>query len=156
MTGGRIDHDQITQNILIALRSRLTGTGCRPLGPNAGVPTVGNAVRYPDALVTCTKLVGTARLVPGVVVVFEVPSPGKSNVDRVIKLEEYLAVPSIQTYVSVEQDEIAVTRFDRRADGGWAASGVGGDEILRLSPPGIEIPVAEFYLQVDFSDGASP
>ena len=56
MTGGSVNHSQITLNIHFALRTRLRGIGCRPLGPDAGVATIGDAVRYPDALVTCTRV----------------------------------------------------------------------------------------------------
>lgn len=56
MTGGTAGHSIITQNLHAALRARLRGSPCRSLGPDAGVETVGTAVRYPDALVTCAKL----------------------------------------------------------------------------------------------------
>ena len=36
---------------------------------------IGEGVRFPDALITCTKFPGTERLAPDVVVVFEVLSP---------------------------------------------------------------------------------
>ena len=58
MTGGTINHDRITRKLNRSLDTRL-GTGpCEPLGPNAGVETAGKAVRYPDALVTCSKVEG--------------------------------------------------------------------------------------------------
>ena len=50
MTGGNRDHSQISQNIYFAVRTQMKGTGGEPLGPDAGVATIGNAVRYPDAL----------------------------------------------------------------------------------------------------------
>jgi Uma2 family endonuclease len=65
MTGGTVNHSRITQNLLVALRTRLHGKGCEALGPDAGLRTVGEAVRYPDALVTCSKVEGAAREVPG-------------------------------------------------------------------------------------------
>jgi len=37
MTGGNINHSQITQNILFSLRSRLRGSPCRALGPDVGL-----------------------------------------------------------------------------------------------------------------------
>jgi len=89
MTGGTVDHNQIGQNIQFALRMRLRSSACRPLGPDAGVATVGDTVRYPDALVTCAKVAGTAHLVPGVVVVFEVLSPSSGRTDRIEKVREY-------------------------------------------------------------------
>ena len=116
MTGGTVNHSQITQNIHFALRTRLRGTGCRPLGPDAGVATIGDAVRYPDALVTCTRVTGTAHTVEGVVVVFEVLSPTSGRTDRIVKLREYRAVPSIRRYVILEHSSIGLTVF-ARADG---------------------------------------
>src|SRR5690242_13155367 len=90
--GGIINHSRMTLNIHRALHARLRGSGCEPLGPNAGLGTVGNAVRYPDALVTCTRAPGDLRLVPGVVAVFEVLSPTSGRTDRIEKLVEYRAV----------------------------------------------------------------
>ncbi|HEY1926281.1 MAG TPA: Uma2 family endonuclease, partial [Caulobacteraceae bacterium] len=72
MTGGFNNASAIGVNLVSVLRGRLRGSGCRPLGPDAGVETVNQAVRYPDALITCTKFDGTAKTVPGVLVVFEV------------------------------------------------------------------------------------
>src|SRR5580692_11133363 len=74
MTGGNLNHDQIAINILVALRGRLGGTGWRPLGLDAGIATVGDTVRYPDGVVTCSPVNGVGRLVPDPVVVFEVIS----------------------------------------------------------------------------------
>ena len=51
MTGGTINHSQMTQNVHCALRTRLRGGACRPLRPDAGVATVAEAVRYSDAVV---------------------------------------------------------------------------------------------------------
>src|SRR5689334_16267230 len=95
MVGGTVNHSRITLNIHFALHSRLRGSGCEPLGPNAGLGTIGDAVRYPNALVTCTRTPGDLRLVPGVVVVFEVLSPSSGRTDRIEKLLEYRTVPSI-------------------------------------------------------------
>ncbi len=100
--GSTADHSQICQNIWFALRTRLRGSGCIVLGAGAGLATVGDAVRYPDALVTCAKPPGSALLVPGVVVVFEVLSPTSGHADRIDKLREYRAVLSIRRYVIVE------------------------------------------------------
>ena len=54
MTGGSLNRNRIAFNIHFALRQRLGRTGCRALGMDAGVATVGDTVRYPDAVVTCS------------------------------------------------------------------------------------------------------
>jgi Uma2 family endonuclease len=69
MTGGTARHSRITLNIRVALRSRPRGTGCSSFGPDLGVATLGGTVRYPDALVTCTRFTETERLAPDVTVV---------------------------------------------------------------------------------------
>jgi hypothetical protein len=64
MTGGNLNHNQIAFNIHVALRRRLGGTECRPLGLDAGVATVGDIVRYPDGVVTRSTVNGAAVLSP--------------------------------------------------------------------------------------------
>ncbi len=150
MTGGTVRHSQITQNIHFALRTRLRGTGCRPLGPDAGVATIGDTVRYPDALITCIAVPDTAYLVPGAVVVFEVLSPTSGRTDRIVKVREYRTVSSIQRYVIVEHSSVGLTVFERASgDNGWAATTLTGDDTLRMPEIGIELPVAELYEGVD-------
>ena len=151
MTGGTVNHSRIARNIHAALRSRLRGSGCEPLGPDAGLATIGDTVRYPDALVTCTKVAGDARLVPGVVVVFEVLSPTTGRVDRIVKLREYRAVPSIRRYIILEHSGIGLTVFSRdHGDQDWTATALTADDTLDLPELNTEIPVNEFYQDTEF------
>lgn len=146
MTGGTVNHSRIMRNLHRALDTRLRGGSCEPLGPDAGVETVGQAVRYPDALVTCSKLDGEARIVPGVVVVFEVLSSTTSRVDRIVKLREYAAVPSIRRYIILESTSIDLTVMEREGPGEvWRVAALTNDDTLHMPEIGIEIPVADFY-----------
>lgn len=155
MTGGTVNHSQITQNALVALRTRLLGSGCRALGPDAGLATIGDTVRYPDALVTCTRVPGDATLVPGVVVVFEVLSPTSGRTDRIVKLREYRAVPSIRRYVILEHASIGLVVLARtNANEDWTATALTAEDTLQMPEIGAEIPVAEFYEGVELSAAA--
>ena len=153
MTGGTRNHGRMQRNILLALTRRLDGGEYEALGSDAGITTIGDAVRYPDALVTCTKGPGTDRLIPGVVVVFEVLSPTSGQNDRIDKLREYRAVPSILCYVILEYAGAGLTVF-RRASGteGWTATALLTDDILQMPEIGIRVPVAEFYAGVNLTD----
>jgi Uma2 family endonuclease len=152
MTGGNLNHNQIAINILVALRGRLGGTGCRPLGLDAGVATVGDTVRYPDGVVTCSPVDGVSRLVPDPVVVFEVISPTSGHIDRIVKLREYAAVDSIRRYVIVESASAGLTVHERQAAGRrWTVTPATAEDLLPLPELGIEIPVAELYEGVNFS-----
>lgn len=150
MTGGTLGHSRIGGNIKTALQARLRGSGCEPLGPDAGVATIGDAVRYPGALVTCTRAPASERVVPGVVVVFEVLSPSSGRTDRIEKLREYQAVPTILRYVILEHSSIGLAVYARERGGDpWTATALTGDDILRMPEIGIEIPIAEFYQGTD-------
>jgi Uma2 family endonuclease len=151
MVGGSGRHNRITLNIHAAFRHRLRGTPCSSFGPDLGVRTIGNAVRYPDALVTCTKFDELSKLAPDPIAVFEVLSPDSGRRDRIQKTLEYGGVPSIRHYVIVESSGVGVFAMHREAgDAPWTATSLTGDDILALPALGLEIPVAEFYEDVDF------
>jgi len=156
MTGGNLDYNRIAFNIHTALRGRLKGSGCEPLGLDAGVATIGETVRYPDGVVTCSPAPGGSRLVPNPVVIFEVISPTSGHVDRIVKVREYAAISSIRRYVIVESASVGLTVHERQAAGQkWTVTTVMADDLLPLSEIGVEIPVAEIYEDVDFPPPAS-
>ena len=153
MTGGNVDHSRVMRNVNFALRNRLRGGSCEPLGPDAGVETVNKAVRYPDALVTCSKTDGKDHLVPGVVVVFEVLSPTSGRIDRIVKVREYAAVPSIRRYVILESSSIGLMVLERSSpEQLWQTTVLTKDDILRMPEIGIDIPVSEIYEDITFPD----
>jgi Uma2 family endonuclease len=156
MTGGNLNHAVIMGNLHSSLRDRLRRGSCRPLGPDAGLATVGNAVRYPDALVTCSPFDGTALTTPGVIVVFEIVSPNSSRNDRIIKVREYAAVASIRRYVILESTNVGLTVMDRQlADETWRVVTLTNEDTLHMPEIGIDIPVAELYEDVSFPDEAA-
>ena len=156
MTGGNLNPNRIAFNIHRTLHSRLKGSGCEPLGLDAGVATIGDSVRYPDAVVTCSPTQGGSRLVPNPVVVFEVISPTSGHVDRIVKVREYAAVDSIRRYVIVESASVGLTVHERQAAGQkWTVTTVMADDLLPLSEIGVEIPVAEIYENVDLAPSGS-
>jgi Uma2 family endonuclease len=156
MTGGTAWHSRITLNIHAALRPRLRGTPCSSFGPDLGVRTIGSAVRFPDALITCSKFPGSERLVVNPVVVFEVLSADSGKRDRIDKTREYQAVPSILRYIIVESAGAGLLVLHRtRAGEGWTALPCTEQEVLALPEVGIEIPIAEFYEDIDFTAEAA-
>ena len=155
MTGGSGNHARITGNINFQLRLRLgEGGRCEALASDAGVETGGEAIRYPDGVVTCTRFDGRTRLVPDPVVVFEVVSPSSIREDRIVKPQEYAAVPSIRRYVIVEQATIGLTVLGRERDEPWHLRTLGSGDVLALPEIGIEIPVDTLYARVDLDEPA--
>jgi Uma2 family endonuclease len=157
MTGGTVNHGIVRSNLGGALYVRLRGGRCQPLGPDNGIATVGTTVRYPDALITCSKQEGASRLVVEPVVVFEVISPSTRRMDQFVKVREYAAVPSIRRYVLVESSSMDVTVMERNEPGvPWVISTLTEVDILRIPEVGIEIPVLDLYEGVTFTEEDAP
>lgn len=154
MPDGNVAHSLITRNLLAALHTRLRGSDYHVLGLNAGLATVGEAVRYPDALVTCSKFEPTDRTIPDVVVVFEVLGPGSGHTDRIVKFREYTAVPSIRRYVVLESTSVGLTVLERTTpDEAWRLIVLmTSAEVLGLPEIGIDVPVAELYEDITFPE----
>jgi Uma2 family endonuclease len=152
MTGGNRNHSRTCQNLFLAVGQRLRGGACELL-PEAGIATVANAVRYPDALITCRAGPGTDRLMPEALVVFEVISPTSGRVDRTVKLREYRAVASIRRYVILDNAGPDLAVYARAAsDQDWTATALSAGDVLEIPEVGILIPVDELYLGVEFPD----
>ena len=75
------------------------------------------AVRYPDALVTCSKVEGDARVVPSVVVVFEMLSPSTGR------------------YSDIRTDASFSCGALRRVDGELMSTKVGAESSMMVLTP---------------------
>ena len=150
MTGGTRSHEIIGGNILVAVQTRLAGGRCRAFGANLKIEVAGR-IRYPDAFVACTPGSAKQTVVNDPVVVFEVISESTSRTDRIAKLREYGATPSIQRYVILEQDAIAAMVFVRKGSDLVAETLTAGDT-LRMPEIDIEVPMADFYIGIKVSD----
>lgn len=151
MTGGSANHNRLVVNIALELRRRLgEGGPCEAFASNAGLQTLGTAVRYPDAVVGCHPFDGRDDLVPDPVIVFEVASPCSTREDRILEPQDYAAVPSIRRYVIVEQAVIGLTVLWREAAPNWQFLSLTAGDVLHLPEIGIEIPVDGLYARVTF------
>jgi Uma2 family endonuclease len=144
MTGGTFAQAVIQLNLTTALRARLRGKPCRPVGSDLKILVAGR-IRYPDAFVVCSPVPNDARVVLDPVVVFEILSPSTANEDLFTTNAEYRATPSIQRYVVLQQTHIGALVFCRDGDHWTDDLLVGAEAILRMPEIGIEIPLSEIY-----------
>jgi Uma2 family endonuclease len=147
ITGGSIAHQRIVANIWLALLGLL---GDRPLMAVQEMRLrIGAQIRYPDVVICAAPLDQTTRTLTDALAVFEVLSDDTATTDRVVKLVDYAAVPSLCAYVLLEQTAIAATLFRREPGGEWIASAhTEGSLVL----PGLDItlPLAELYRGLTF------
>lgn len=150
MTGGNKRHMQLCRNLTVALWSRLAESGLQVL-PEAGVATIGRAVRYPDVMVATNADADTDRLISEPLIVFEVVSPSSGRIDYSVKLREYRAVPSIRRYVVVDNTGPDLTVYVRQPGvTEWTADALTAGEMLDLPEAGISLPVDDIFRGIVF------
>ena len=76
--------------------------------------------------------------------------------DRIIKVREYAAVPSIRRYVILESTGVGLTVMERSTpEEVWRVIILTNGDILHMPEVGIEIPVSDFYEGIEF-DSTEP
>jgi Uma2 family endonuclease len=146
MTGGTDAHEAIGGTLRALLRDQLRGKPCGVRGPTLKIEVTGR-IRYPDAFVYCAPVPPGETVIREPVVVFEVLSPGTSRTDRIEKLREYQATPSIQRYVILEQDSIAATVFTRLS-AAWDGRALTAGETLAMPEIDVALPLEDIYADV--------
>jgi len=147
MTGGSVAHQDIVFNLRVLLGRLLADVPFR--AAHEMRLRIGARIRYPDVVVCAGPLDQTTRTLTDAVAIFEVLSDDTATTDRVEKLIDYAAVPSLRSYVLLEQTAIAATLFQRGPGGTWTATAhTEGALIL----PGIDItlPPADLYQGLTF------
>jgi Uma2 family endonuclease len=151
MTGGTLNHDEITMNLTLTLGAQLTGSNCRLHTSHMRVGVSPTRYVYPDLSAVCGDAEtddGTTTLLNPIFVV-EVTSPSSIERDRVRKLELYGAVPSIQGYLILDQERV-FAQWHTRAEIGWRRQQFTdvNDEI-ELQPLNCAITLGQVYRKVD-------
>lgn len=125
MTAGTLNHNRIYR----ALSSALEGGPCR----------VHNLFPYPDLM----GIRGPLPLMPGrkdtLMDARMVLSPSTESFDRTDRFRMDRSLPSLQVYVLVAQDRLAVERHQRLASEGWEdkeSQSLQMDSLQLLLPPG--------------------
>jgi Uma2 family endonuclease len=146
VTGGTANPVVIADNLVDLLRRSLKSP-CRVFRNDLKIVTK-EKVRYSDAVVTCSHVLGSADVLPNPVIVFEVLSHSAASVDRVTKNAEYAATASIQRYVMLEQVRIGATVFARAGEK-WVGTVLLDDAVLAMPEIGVELRLKDLYADVE-------
>lgn len=151
MAGGSIEHAAICLDIATALRVKLRGTPCRPLGSDAAVQLDEFNFRYPDVTIACdprdisrVAMEGKRRL-HHPKVVFEVLSPSTARTDRAIKVGQYKALPSITVIVLVDLAARTIELHERTGPAAWTQREVAAGDDLVLTDPALTLTAVEIF-----------
>ena len=120
MVGGTNVHNSIASRVLIQLGSQLKGKRCQALNSDSKIrirQSHHTRFYYPDVSVVCRPNPQQDTFHDEPVVVVEVLSRGTRRIDEGEKREAYLSIPSLTTYILLEQDSAAATVYRRSENG---------------------------------------
>ncbi len=148
MAGARNIHNIISGNVFLALGNRLRGKKCRPFNSDTKVRIrFPNHIRfyYPDALVTCHQnpVDDSFQDQPNVIV--EVLSESTRRTDEGEKLDAYLSIPTLESYLLVDSSNKEVVMHYRGENGFIRSITTGDSAVVPLECLGFDLPLSEIY-----------
>jgi Uma2 family endonuclease len=145
MPAERTGHIKVKSAVYLALLRAVQRAGlpCHVLTDGSGVRTSRHVMHAPDALAYCgPELPDDALEVPNPMIVVEVLSPSTRKFDETVKREGYFSLPSVHHYLIVDPEGPPIVHHSRQPDGATLKAEA-HKGMLTLSPPGIEVGVAE-------------
>lgn len=145
-------HGEIQINLAIAL-AHLIGAGYKLLSSDVSVQCAPSVVFFPDLIVVRTpaRYAGEHTDLLNPVLVVEVISPSSRNKDRADKLPRYLAMPSMEHVLIIEQNFIAVEHHRRDGDDWKQATYISLDDSVPLDSLGASLSLAQIYRGIEFA-----
>jgi Uma2 family endonuclease len=153
MTGGTINYSQIALNLGSLLKSHLRGSGCRTLNSDARVNIVASShYVYPDVSVTCDERDKTTpQYITYPCLIVEVLSSSTEAYDRGNKFKLYRRNPSLQEYVLVDAETMAVEIFRKSDSDNWRIIDCELGDVVELASVKLTFPIEQVYEDIIFS-----
>ncbi len=154
MTGGTPNHNDISGNLYILLKSALKGKNCRTfhVDQRLWIPDA-NLYTYPDVMVVPKPIAlqsGRKDTVVSPCFIGELLSSSTQSYDHTEKLAAYRTIPSFQEYLLIDQYRIHVEHHVKTAVNQWLFSEY--DEpttMLSLRTFELQIQISDFYDNID-------
>ena len=157
MTGGTLAHNDIAVNLTTALRTFLRGSGCKVRMADAKVQlSESGPYFYPDVVASCDERDRMAKsFIRFPVLIIEVLSPSTATFDRGDKFKFYQQLSSLQEYILIDSEKMAVDVFERSSGNRWELRrypeiplGVNAQESITLNSLAFSCSLASIYDEV--------
>jgi Uma2 family endonuclease len=147
MSPERVAHLETKAEVMFALRSVIerARAPCRVLPDGATVRIAARTAFEPDAVVYCgARLPPDAIEIAEPIIVVEVLSDGTAARDHGVKLAGYFSLPSVAHYLILDPvSRMAI--HHKRGQGDVIETRILKDDVLRLDPPGLEVPLPDLF-----------
>lgn len=154
MSGGLVNHSRIIRSLLRRIDIHLANSPCEVFAENIQVKLKERIARsdyvYPDLVVDCSPERRENNMLTTPKLVVEVLSTSTRHKDENAKFHAYIAVPTIEEYVIVEQ-EVAKVEIQRRRTNWAIEKFILGDEIT-FESIGLTVKIADIYERVENGD----
>ena len=148
MTGASLRHNLISSNILRNLHGPARRRGCRVYMEGVKLRAAEDKIYYPDVMVACREPAEDQLVVDSPSIVVEVTSPGTRSTDRREKLATYRLIPSLESYLIVEQRRRTVTVYSRAHGGEWQGMEYVGSGDIPIPFLGTVLTLEQIYEDV--------
>lgn len=148
LAGTTTRHNLITLNLARLLHGAAKRRGCRVFSEAVMLRAAQDRMYYPDILVACGKAAEVEQIVDAPAVIVEVTSPSTRATDRREKLDAYQRIPSLATYLIVEQRRRQVFVYARGSNGEWSREEIVGAGEIVIASLGARITLDEIYEDV--------
>ena len=152
--GGTNTHNRIASNVQGILFGQLRGKVCRVYNSDTKVRIQldeGTRFFYPDALVICESNPPTDTFQDHPVVIVEVLSASTRRLDLEEKRASYCLIPSLETYILLEQSEVAAIVFQKNNEGQFERKiYVGSEQVIPMLVIESQLKLSEAYEAVEF------
>lgn len=119
-------HNRISINLVVGLDAASTEKGCQLFTTDLKLSIFGERYYYPDLMVTCEPD-GDPYIKEKPCLIVEILSRSTANTDRREKVDAYLSLPTLQSYILVDSQMKRVEAFTRTPEGwreeSWQGSG---------------------------------
>ncbi len=152
MSGGSEAHNLVCGNLYSAIRRHLRGSPCKVFMADMKLRlniAEDDIFYYPDLLVTCDPSDTEKYFKTKPSVLVEVLSSSTERLDRREKFLSYIALPTLEEYVLIDQSKPAVTRF--RKEAGWKPEHLSEGDSLSLPSIRFEQSLADLYEDIEWS-----
>ncbi len=154
MTGGTIPHNDIALNLYTALRPHLRSRGCRINVSDVKVQvSPASPYYYPDVIVSCdSRDLNARKFIQYPKLIVEVLFPSTEAKDRGEKFTYYQTMPSLQEYVLIDSEKVAVECYRRGEGRMWLYYPYIAGDVISLSSIEFECPDKLLYEGVSFGN----
>ncbi|MBK1990518.1 Uma2 family endonuclease [Sphaerospermopsis aphanizomenoides BCCUSP55] len=154
MSGGTQNHGRIASNFIFIVKGHLRGSGCQVGNSDCRVNILETKdYVYPDVSVTCDERDRTAiQAIQYPCLIVEVLSPSTASYDRGDKFRLYRRNPSLQDYVLVDAEKIAIDLYRKNDRGNWEIFNYQPGDNIELRSIDLSFPIESVYEDIVFEE----